>query len=306
MAVDRRTCIFCLTEKDETAFNDEHVFPKAIGGTLVIRTVCTACNSRLGTSVDAALTDHILIQSRREMYHLAGNSGTVPDPLAQGTLDKAPHLRVREFATGGPEQIRVIPAVRRDRISGDSEHVTLLTDARDEAGLIAMTNKILRRKRLPTRSPQELRPFIKHESVPNPEVVVPISFDLVKYKLALIKIAYELTATWLGDGYLLDPVAAEIRRLLLAVDAPKLDAAPSCAGRIGLQDPEVAREQGADPDKHLASLLPVDRAIAIIVYVFDVFEAVIVMSEDRSLYPGFVGHVLVVDPIARTHEERSL
>ena len=68
-------CIFCLEEKAE---NEEHVFPLAIGGCLITKRVCEGCNSKLGTSVDAPLIDHLFVLLRRAELGIAGRGG-VPD-----------------------------------------------------------------------------------------------------------------------------------------------------------------------------------------------------------------------------------
>ncbi|MHC2336995.1 HNH endonuclease [Bradyrhizobium sp. USDA 4454] len=68
-------CIFCLEERPPS---QEHVFPRAIGGSLTIHRVCDQCNSELGTRVDAALGDFLPVRARRAKLGLAGNSGVVP------------------------------------------------------------------------------------------------------------------------------------------------------------------------------------------------------------------------------------
>jgi HNH endonuclease len=304
--VSRRTCIFCLVEKEEGDFNEEHVFPQAIGGSLVIRTVCTTCNSELGSAIDAALIDHVAIQTRRSLLNIQGNSRKVPDPLAQGMLVKAPHLKVRDIVTPRPGPLRVVPDVRRKAGPDSSERVQITMDARDEAGLIAAANKILVRSGLEAKTPEELRPHIRRESDPTPEVVVPVAVDLADYKPALVKIAYELTSTWLGDTYLADPAAVEIRRVLRSPNPLEVVLAPACFGRIGPRDQGALPEDGAEPNQHLALITPGQGRITALIHVFDIFEGVIVMSENSERYPSFAGRVVVIDPVAGTREEKSL
>ena len=55
-------CIFCLLDRLSAA---EHVFQRAVGGTLVIDWVCERLNSFLGSKVDASLADHPLVAFRR-------------------------------------------------------------------------------------------------------------------------------------------------------------------------------------------------------------------------------------------------
>jgi hypothetical protein len=301
-----RTCIFCLLEKEESEFNEEHVFPRAIGGSFVTRAVCAACNGKLGSSVDAALTQHVAVQMRRNELNLEGNSRTVPDPLRQGTLVQPPYLKVGEITTPGSEPLRIVPDVRRDSRPDGSEHILITMDARDEDGLIAATNKILQRKGFKPKDPEEIRSFIKRVSDPTPEVAVPVTFDLVLYKPALLKIAYELTAIWLGDAYLADPAAGEIRRTLSAAEPMKIMPTPTCLERIGRREQGADPADGAGPNHHLACVSPVKGTITALVHVFDIFEAVIVMSADASCYPTFTGRLLVIDAVSGTFEEKSL
>ena len=65
-------CIFCLEERPGT---DEHVFPLAIGGSLIFDRVCAGCNSDLGSRIDTAISDNFLIRNHRARLGLAGNSG---------------------------------------------------------------------------------------------------------------------------------------------------------------------------------------------------------------------------------------
>lgn len=56
--VEMKRCIYCNIEKEESAFTDEHVLPKAIGGNLSptnpfkTNDVCCSCNSTCGLYVD--------------------------------------------------------------------------------------------------------------------------------------------------------------------------------------------------------------------------------------------------------------
>jgi hypothetical protein len=53
-----RVCIYCLEKQGESAFNAEHVIPRAFGqfeGNLVLDCVCTACNQHFGDTIDMKL-----------------------------------------------------------------------------------------------------------------------------------------------------------------------------------------------------------------------------------------------------------
>ena len=48
------TCILCCETMPVTKFSEEHVFPKEIGGKLILKdSVCLNCHSRYGDAADA-------------------------------------------------------------------------------------------------------------------------------------------------------------------------------------------------------------------------------------------------------------
>ena len=73
-------CIIC--REDKTDFNAEHVIPEALGGYYVIRSVCTQCNSELGSKVDAKLTDHWFSIINRHGLKLRNKRGNTPSPFS--------------------------------------------------------------------------------------------------------------------------------------------------------------------------------------------------------------------------------
>lgn len=79
--IDIFRCIICLKELPREMANEEHIFPEALGGMLVIREVCRECNSHLGRFVDKPLVDNWLMQAKRMLLGLPGKSGRVPNPL---------------------------------------------------------------------------------------------------------------------------------------------------------------------------------------------------------------------------------
>ena len=92
-------------------------FPLAIGGCLITKRVCEGCNSKLGTSVDAPLLDHLFVLVRRAELGIAGRGG-VPDAcrhiLGDSVVasDPAHRLRVKIDPSTGKLDIRTIPSSR--------------------------------------------------------------------------------------------------------------------------------------------------------------------------------------------------
>ena len=107
-------CIFCMKDRPPS---DEHIFPLAIGGSLHTQRVCRECNSILGSTVDAPLSDHIFIVIRRAELGLKGNSNTIPDALKNLLGRVCPYV---------VERIRREGRLRRTQIQGSSTLRSLL------------------------------------------------------------------------------------------------------------------------------------------------------------------------------------
>ena len=124
-------CIFCLKEREPS---DEHVFPAAIGGALIIKSVCKPCNDFLGAKVDVLLTHHKAILLKRAEFGMGERSGKDIDPWARvfgdGSLASNPEVKIH--LAPNPETGRMEPRMRYNstRIEADdgSEAVQIALD----------------------------------------------------------------------------------------------------------------------------------------------------------------------------------
>lgn len=217
-------CLFCLEADPLTGFTEEHVFPEAVGGTVITRSVCKACNGLLGHSVDVTLTDHILIAMKRMQFGLAGKTGKVPNPLASGVLAENPDHKVRlrpDRTKAGGIDIYTQPFLKKTMTGPKEGRITVRIDARDRKHLRAMLNKSLVRAGARPLSEEEVD-ALRNEVVrtEHPAISVPMSFDVSRFRQGLMKIVYELACVWLGDVYLDDPVAVRLREFILDKDLP--------------------------------------------------------------------------------------
>ena len=87
-------CIICLTETPDAELTDEHIFPEAIGGRIVIGSVCKPCNDKLGNTIDHRLTEHWLVQGQRMLLKLPGKTGQIPNPLERGVMRDEPSQKL--------------------------------------------------------------------------------------------------------------------------------------------------------------------------------------------------------------------
>ena len=56
-----KKCIICKKIKNDEEFNNEHIIPESIGGSLTIDNVCKECNTKLGDEIDSKIINDFLI-----------------------------------------------------------------------------------------------------------------------------------------------------------------------------------------------------------------------------------------------------
>lgn len=274
-------CIICVKERPASR---EHVFPLSIGGAFTITRVCQACNSRLGDKVDPLLVNHALIRIRRAELGLAGNSGEVPSRLAflKGPAEMTGFGRVRVDETpDGQADVRLLPSKSEEALPEGGTIVRVQLDARDISALPVMLQREQKRRGLPPLSEADLAEAIEKakastQRVENPNVLYNLSIDIADYSVAMLKIAYELGHHWLGDQMLAGSDAQAMRKVLkgevLIEDAGLIGNTP-----FGLEPPFNLWE--AEPNSHIAFLLPVSNGCAVAVKVFNTFCAVFRVAE---------------------------
>ena len=287
-------CIFC---SEQRAPSLEHVFPRAIGGTITTDRVCEQCNSNLGTRVDAALSDFFPIRMRRAKLGLAGNKGAPPAwyemLLGEARLVGRAADRVQTTfnkATGKLEHRQLYHAA--EVITPDGKKVRQITlDARDKDQIPTIIKRERKRHGLPPLSDEELAASAQAyvtTAVERPLVQLSLSFSFAYLRHAMIKIAYELAFLWLGEAYLTDPLAVELRT---AICNPDIASTDKVAGYIGeAEHCEVFNKFWIPHEEHhlaYAAILA-GKEVVICVRIFDIYAAAIVVSRDPSRYVSSV------------------
>ena len=93
---------------------------------------------------------------------------------------------------------------------------------------------------------------------------------------------YELAFLWLGEAYLDDPLAVELREAICNDDLASTD---GLAGYVGEAQPCTAFKFWTPHEAHhLAYSLVVGDAIVVAVRVFGLYAAAVVVSRDPSRY----------------------
>jgi hypothetical protein len=281
-------CIFCSLDRPPS---EEHVFPLAIGGTVKTDRVCEPCNSTLGSRVDAALSDFFPIRMRRAALHLAGNSRTAPAwheiflgkvKLLGQTADQA-HVTFNKET--GKLDTRLLKHVV-ETVTPDGKNIIQITlDARDKDQLPKIIARERKRRGLPPLSDEQLAKEAnnyKTTTVSNPLIQINPSISFAFLRHAMMKIAYELAFLWLGELYLDDPLAAELRA---AICSPDLASTNKFTGYVGIaEDCEIFKFWTPHEGHHLAYAHVVADNVVISVRVFDIYAAAIVVSRESARY----------------------
>src|SRR5271163_403354 len=204
--------------------------------------------------------------------------GAKPDPSAnriRTTLNKATgKLDIRQLHHATDV---ILPDGRKAR------QVTV--DERDRDQIPKIMQRERKRHGLPPLSKEALAAESKKVTVAvleNPLVQVTINVSFAYLRHAMTKIAYELAFLWLGESYLDDPLAVELREAICKEDLASTD---ELAGYVGEAEPCTAfRIWTPHEAPHLAFASIVANTIVVAARVFDVYEGVIVVSREPSRY----------------------
>jgi hypothetical protein len=272
--------------------------------------VCKTCNSALGR-VDAALNNFLPIRTRRAKLGLAGNVGEPPAWyeifLGVATQVGAAANRVKTTfnkVTGMLETQQLYHAT--DVLMPDGKKVRQITiDARDKGQIPTIIKRERARHGMPPLSEEQLADAAKIFTttvVENPVLQLSISVSFAYLRHAMMKIAYELAFLWLGEAYLDDPLAAELRA---AIIKPDLTSTDSLSGYVGdAQGCPAFNFWTPHEAHHLAFASVVPNNVTVSVRVFDIYAAIVVVSKEPNRY--FQGaadldklRFLVIDAITR-------
>lgn len=205
-------CIICGNPfDDKTVPSKEHIIPEALGNEkLVTYCVCEKCNNELGSNVDSYLTDYILVKMlRKEKLEKDKDLQIFDSDL---TDDKGNKYRIRD---DGPE---IFPKIDVDKQNG---HIHMEVASVEEG--IKEARRILKKRfKLDNVQIDEIindpERFIRGETQYTKAGVFKqdATMDQARFRLAVIKIAYEYAVERLGVGYASDPDAAVLRAYLKA------------------------------------------------------------------------------------------
>lgn len=290
-------CIFCLEEMIEGLLSDEHVFPRSIGGTFIIKNVCINCNSYLGAYVDSHLVNHQAVINSSHTYKIVNKDGIVHNPFENvskfGDTDEKVKYEFDE--KGNPIGLYRIPFVEFNKKTGK---LNVKLDARDKDKLPDIINKIADRNKLSRLSEEIIKNNTFEGRIEKPTLKQKWFFDTLYYQRGILKIAYELSCYWLGDDYLNDKTGKIIKGFVLdnnlkedfSMDYPM-------KGNINLiEENSIGNLLNFEPFYHLA-LLSTDRIrLTMYLRVLDTFECRIVISNDARKYKIKSDKFIAINP----------
>jgi hypothetical protein len=296
-------CIFCRQLKNQEEFSDEHIIPEAIGGMLTIKSVCKECNGYLGRSIDVHLTDHFLVKARRFELGLAGKSGKIPNPIEHGESVDLPKSKMTyEFDKQGmPKSLHIERKVEKEQLEDGGQRVSISIDTKDKDELPGIVNKILVRSGYHPMFKDEIEKCYKTVKIEHPGMIVSAKIDLLNFKRAFLKMAYELAWLWLGPAYLEDPVGSVIRGCIMDKSRNgEWEDKYEINGSVNITDHMLNLPMWkSETNSHIAFMSRDGNCISCYIRVFQVMDGVLKVTMDSSRYPGFEDRFYSVDPVTK-------
>ena len=272
-------CIICL--KEDVELTKEHIIPEALGNqSFVLHCVCKQCNSLLGDKIDAANCNNLLAQFHRQENKIYGKAKDLPNPFKEGTTDDG--LRVRLSADLKPTLV--------DKVEKDEEGYRVRTSSAQQA--IDIINKIFARKGAAPLTKEMKDEILANEPYKcQPTINFDFEFDITKYKLELIKIAYESLYFAFGEKILSDKKIQSLRQILSdylyenEVDEEKLSqiAGSMSETDIPSQMEELKRQNSNVQAAHVVSIVPRDNSDIIIMILVEGMLPGVVRIEQPEL-----------------------
>ncbi|MBO9682950.1 MAG: hypothetical protein J7502_09830, partial [Flavisolibacter sp.] len=175
-----------------------------------IYSVCSDCNSKLGSRVDSKLVNHTFMEFARYRHKIRGKKGGLSNPFAGvGVLSDDPEQKIRtEMDDDGNFVTRLLPKI--PKLESGSTHIQFSIDAADRHLKDTVIDKILKRNGI-DRS--QVNFYEETERSERPEIHQMMLFDISDFKIGLLKIAYEFTIDTL-PAYFEDEVGKIIADIL--------------------------------------------------------------------------------------------
>lgn len=273
-------CIICRENKEE--MSDEHVIPDSLGGCYHIFNVCKTCNSEMGAKVDAPLVNHKLTELYRFAQELEGKSGSIPNPFSGILMEEGnPEVKARvDVNDEGKLEVLYHPVIKLKEDAGEVHSIEIAVDSKDEGKIDEILKKIIKRKGIPQSA---ITKGERRREIRTGWVGGKWGIDILKFKIGLLKIAYEFSVDSI-PSYFADSDAIAISKILK--DADYEAAKEYVKIGSGLQ-PEIfapfADYLDLSSKKHYLILTSTEFGLLCLVKLHDLFSIGIVLSSRKML-----------------------
>jgi hypothetical protein len=273
-------CIICREDKEE--MSDEHVIPDSLGGFYHIKNVCKTCNSKMGEKVDSPLVNHKLTELYRFSQEIEGKGGSTKNPFS-GIFQEEGSTGVKarvDVNKEGNLEVLYHPVIKLKEEAGVVQSIEIAVDSKDEKKIDGILRKIIKRKGIPESA------IIKGErrrEMRTGGVGGKWEIDILKFKIGLLKIAYEFAVDSIPD-FLSDDDAVKISKILN--EAYYNDVNEYVKIGSGLQ-PEIfqmfADYLDLSSKKHYLVLTPTEFGLLCLVKLHNLFSIGVVLSTRKFI-----------------------
>lgn len=282
-------CIFCYRDSLKCELTEEHVFPQALGGELVVRCVCKGCNDQLGSYVDSLIAEDFLVRMLRLGLRIPNKSGVIPSPLHDGDIKDYPNRKGSYLLStpGDVGQVRLRPLVERTTGPDGQPLVKIVAEPHEADEILSKL-----RERAARRG-QNIRVLESwQETFRKPSVVKEAQTQPTNLLRPIFKITYELGVLWLGAEYATHVGGIPLARAVVA------GAIADVAADVGYFPPQSAFADWTIPTwYHAARLETVNGQVWTALRVFNVIEARVLLAEAASDFSGVSARWVLLDPL---------
>ena len=307
-----KRCIFCGKSENEfdqkNQWSIEHIIPEALGNRdLKLDCVCKRCNSGLGRHVDNQFVNNGLIKVIRQRLELRSQNGLIPNAFSEGEDQHGNRVRMDlNFKS------RVVPRVTTESIGGHTKRMHVVAGSMEEAENCIRKN-LARQKLKPEEQEKLLDQARKNAKEVSyvPQIRYEIEINLNRFFLEVLKIGYEYAVRALGERYLEDETAREIREFLYDAICGKLEEECPRPKQVMLFPEEWKEKMGRKqfPEKiHFIMMTHTcDNELVVVIVLFGDwnFSYVVLVSREANQYLDESDSRLDVVSIAARKTERS-
>ena len=289
---------YIICHQDNVELSDEHVIPDSMGGYIHCYDVCKNCNSNMGDHVDNHLLNHFFIQGARHNHQLRGKKNGIPNPLkGDATLKSGEKVRVEEVdGVIIPHLLPQAPVV-----SDDNRTVEFVVDKKDENLIPGMQQKMIKKLGLKDGGYKiETKRVV--QQIEHPVVEIKSEIDLKKYKIGILKIAYE-SCVMLCSQYENDILGQKYAEIIHDASIDRLDEVPFYGdGWNDLFEPVLSQLLDySNKKRHYIVFFGFEGCLYCMVKLFDMFSQVLKMSD--SAYLDELGMVLYINDFEKHQYE---